>query len=73
MPRTDTKESVSTVAVDKAIMDRVRATAKKNGITTVDLTNQLLTYALDHGKVEISVKKVAITVAPAAPASSRRK
>lgn len=65
MPRKESKESVSTVAVDKAVMDRVRATAKQNGITTVDLTNQLLTYALDQGKVEISIKKFTIAPAPA--------
>lgn len=60
MPRTATKKAVSTVGVDKAVMDRVRETAKVNRLSVFDLTNQLLTYALDQGKIEIQVQNLTI-------------
>jgi hypothetical protein len=63
----DEGQNLSTLAVSREIADRIRAVAKDNGATTLDITNQLLNYALTQAKVEIKVKTVVIS-----PAASRR-
>jgi hypothetical protein len=51
----------STLAVSKEIADRIREVAKSSGSTTLDVTNKLLDYALDHAEIEIEVKTMKIS------------
>jgi len=60
----DGADSISTLAVDRVLADQIRATAKKYKTTTLEITNQLIGYALSQGHVEVEVKKIIIQPAP---------
>jgi hypothetical protein len=52
--------NTTNLAVQKDIADRLRQLAKDNDTTTLDITNQLLKFALDQGEVDIEVRSVKI-------------
>jgi hypothetical protein len=48
------------LAVSRDIADRLRELAKDNNMTTLEVTNQLLTFALNQGELELEVRKITV-------------
>lgn len=51
----------STLGVDRSIANRIREIAHDTGASTIDITNRLLEYALDHAKISVAVKDLTLT------------
>lgn len=51
----------STMGVDRAIANRIREIAHRQGISAVDITNNLLEYALEHATFEVERERVRLT------------
>ena len=58
--KTPDGRDVSTLAVERPISDRVRELAKKHRMSTLDMTNQLLDFAMNQAKIEIEVRTVVL-------------
>jgi hypothetical protein len=53
-------DRMSTMGVDRNIADQIRALAKEHGATTLDLTNELLKFALANAEITVPTKQLTV-------------
>jgi hypothetical protein len=51
----------STLGVDRSIANRIREISHETGASTIDITNRLLEYAMEHAKIQVAVKDLTLT------------
>lgn len=60
-----TKPNTTNIAVNKDVAEQLRGIAKDARMTTLEVANQLLLFAMNHGAVKLEVKT--ITIHPKGP------
>lgn len=55
--------NTTNLAVKKEIAEKLRSLAKANDMTTMDVTNQLLDFALSQVEIKVEVKTMTLKIA----------
>lgn len=54
------KYETSTMAIDTELADRVKKIAEENGVTYLEMLNQIVKWALRQGEIQIEVRQIAV-------------